>query len=110
MRPVTTVTDEAMPRWVTGMPTAAGTPKADDTPGTTSQAIPACVSASRLLAAAAEEEGVATLQAHHHRGAPAVLDEQAPDLLLAGAPALFGVLAHVDQRRRPGAPGRAPPD
>ena len=45
-RPVTTVTDEARPRWVTGMPAAAGTPKADVTPGTTSQGMPACASAS----------------------------------------------------------------
>ncbi len=45
-RPVTTVTDEARPRCVTGMPTEAGTPKADVTPGTTRHRIPALVSAS----------------------------------------------------------------
>ena len=45
-RPVTTVTEAATPRWVTGMPAAAGTPKADVTPGTTSQATPASASAS----------------------------------------------------------------
>ena len=44
--PVTTVTDDESPRWVTGMPTAAGTPKAEETPGTTSQRTPARVSAS----------------------------------------------------------------
>ena len=44
--PVTTVTEAATPRWVTGMPTEAGTPKADVTPGTTSQAMPARASAS----------------------------------------------------------------
>ncbi len=45
-RPVTTVTDDARPRWVTGMPATAGTPKADVTPGTTSQGIPACCKTS----------------------------------------------------------------
>ena len=45
-RPVTTVTDEARPRWVTGMPAAAGTPKAEVTPGTTSQGMPASASTS----------------------------------------------------------------
>ena len=45
-RPVTTVTEDARPRWVTGIPTAAGTPKADVTPGTTSQGMPACASTS----------------------------------------------------------------
>ena len=45
-RPVTTVTDDAKPRWVTGMPTTAGTPKAEVTPGTTSQGIPASRSTS----------------------------------------------------------------
>ena len=34
--PVTTVTDVARPRWVTGMPAAAGAAKAELTPGTTS--------------------------------------------------------------------------
>ena len=45
-RPVTTVTDAATPRRTTGMPAEAGTPKADVTPGTTSQARPASASAS----------------------------------------------------------------
>ena len=39
--PVTTVTDEAMPRWVTGTPADAGAAKAEETPGTTSQGTPA---------------------------------------------------------------------
>ena len=34
--PVTTVTDVARPRWVTGMPAAAGAAKAELTPGTIS--------------------------------------------------------------------------
>ena len=101
-RPVTTVTDEARPRWVTGMPTAAGTPKADVTPGTTSQGMPGLGQHLDLLAAPAEEEGVAPLEAHHDRGLPPVLDEQAVDLVLAPAASVgrVGVLADVDQPRR----------
>ncbi len=45
-RPVTTVTDEATPRWVTGMPATAGAANAEVTPGTTSNGMPACTSAS----------------------------------------------------------------
>ena len=45
-RPVTTVTDEATPRWVTGMPAIAGAAKADVTPGTTSKGMPAAASAA----------------------------------------------------------------
>ena len=82
-RPVTTVTDAATPRWVTGMPAAAGTPKADVTPGTTSQATPASRQRLHLFAAPAEEEGVAALEPDHHGRRPPVLDEQAGDLLLA---------------------------
>ncbi len=35
-----TTKDAVIPRWVTGMPAAAGTDTADVTPGTTSTAIP----------------------------------------------------------------------
>ena len=75
-RPVTTVTEAARPRWVTGMPTAAGTPKADVTPGTTSQGIAGLRQRLHLLTAAAEEEGVAPLEADHDGGRPAVLHQQ----------------------------------
>ena len=44
--PVTTVTEVDRPRWVTGIPARAGTAKAEETPGTTSQAMPAASSAS----------------------------------------------------------------
>ena len=39
--PVTTVTEVDRPRWVTGIPAAAGTAIAEVTPGTTSQGTPA---------------------------------------------------------------------
>ena len=44
--PVTTVTEVASPRWVTGMPAAAGAAKAELTPGTTSYSTPAVRRAS----------------------------------------------------------------
>ena len=56
-----------------------------------------------LLAAPSEEERVASLETHHHCGAPAVVHQQASDLLLALAPGpdrRVRVLAHVDQLRR----------
>src|SRR5439155_135333 len=44
--PVTTANDEAMPRCVSGIPAYAATATAELTPGTTSNGIPACASAS----------------------------------------------------------------
>ena len=44
--PVTTVTAADTPRWVTGMPAAAGAATADVMPGTTSNATPASLSAA----------------------------------------------------------------
>ncbi len=43
--PVTTVTAAETPRWVTGMPAAAGAATAEVIPGTTSNSIPASMSA-----------------------------------------------------------------
>ena len=98
-RPVTTVTDEARPRWVTGIPSAAGTPKAEVTPGTTSQSMPAALEDLGLLAAPAEEERIAALETHHGGRASAVLHQEPPDLVLAVA-GRVGHLAHVDQLGR----------
>ena len=39
--PVTTANEDERPRWVTGIPAAAGTATADETPGTTSTGMPA---------------------------------------------------------------------
>ena len=107
--PVTTVTDEARPRWVTGMPTAAGTPKADVTPGTTSQAMPGRRQRLDLLAAPAEEERVAPLEADHH-GGRAARARPAAGRSPPGAPGPaadgVGLLADVDQQGRRAAPGR----
>ena len=44
--PVSTAKEEAMPRWVTGIPAYAGTAMAELTPGTTSKGMPALASAS----------------------------------------------------------------
>ena len=52
------------PRWVTGMPAAAGTEMALVTPGTTSTVDAGPMACEHLLAAAAEYVRVAALQPH----------------------------------------------
>jgi len=48
-----------------------------------------------LLAATGEDEGIAALQAHDGAAGPAVLDQQAVDLVLRGRRAA-GLLGHAD--------------
>ena len=77
------------------MPAAAGAAMTDETPGTTSKSRPAADERERLLAAAAEHERIAALQAHDVAAAAAELDEQLVDQLLRHRCA--GTLADVDQ-------------
>ena len=70
------VTRSETPRWVIGIPAAAGTAAIEETPGTISVAIPARLQRQRLLAAAAEDERVAALQPDDVEARPAVVDEQ----------------------------------
>ena len=79
------VTADATPRCVTGMPAEPGTAAIDETPGTTSNGTPALRERERLLAAAAEHERVAALQAHDAPAAPAVRDEQLVHVVLREA-------------------------
>ena len=105
--PVTTVNEVASPRWVTGIPAAAGAAIALVTPGTTSKGTPAAASASASSPAAAEDERVAALQAHDPPAATAVRDERRVDLVLGhgGAP---GGLARVEQLGAGPAEGQQP--
>ena len=68
---------------MSGIPAAAGTAVSADTPGTTSQSIPAAVERVDLLTAATEEKRVAALQADDGLEAAAEGDEQLVDLGLA---------------------------
>ena len=92
---MTTLTEVANPRWVTGMPAAAGAAKAELTPGTTSNSTPAWRSASASSPAASEHERVPPLQPHHLPAGPAQVDELDVDLGLG--PGRSRRLAHVDQ-------------
>ena len=67
---MTNATALAASRWVTGMPAYAGAATPAVTPGTTSNATPAAAQRLGLLAAAAEHERVASLQAHDRRARP----------------------------------------
>ena len=75
--PWVTCTAPTVPRWVTGMPAAAGAASAELTPGTTSTGMPWAAQCRLLLAAAAEEERVAALEPDHDAAAPRLLDEDA---------------------------------
>ena len=74
--PDTSVTCAETPRCVTGMPADAGTADSAETPGTTSNGHAGLGERERLLAAAAEDERVAALEAHDLEPLPAELDEQ----------------------------------
>ena len=58
-----TTKEAVIPRCVTGIPAAAGTETAEVTPGTTSTGTPWASAVEGLLAAAAEDERVAALEA-----------------------------------------------
>ena len=85
-----------MPRWVTGMPAAAGTATALVTPGTTRTVDPGGSAGQDLLAASAEHERVAALQPDDDLTAPRPLDHQLLDPVLAGR-VVVRELADVDQ-------------
>ena len=106
--PVTTVNEVASPRWVTGIPAAAGAAIALVTPGTTSKGTPRGRQGLGLLAPAAEDERVAALQAHDPPAAAAVLDERRVDLVL-GHRGAAGGLARVQQLGAGPAEGAAAP-
>ena len=72
VEPVTTANDRATPRWVTGIPAAAGAAIAADTPGTTSHGDAGRRAGQQLLAAAAEHERIAALQTDDRRAGQAL--------------------------------------
>ena len=101
--PVTTVTELDSPRWVTGTPggrRARRTPRSR--PGRPPTATPAALQRLGLLAAAAEEERVAALQADDRPAGPPVLDQQRVDVALARRP------PPTPGRRRRSPAGRLP--
>ena len=65
--PATIVTCEETPRWVTGIPAAAGTAATDETPGNDLERDAGLHQRERLLAAASEHERVAALEPHDRR-------------------------------------------
>ena len=77
--PLKTVTCDATPRCVIGMPDAAGTACSEETPGTTSNRTPRLGERECLLAAASEDERVAALEADDLEPAAPVGDEQVVD-------------------------------
>ena len=87
--PETTVNPAASPRWVSGMPASAGAASAEEMPGMTSCGMPGRGQRLGLLAAAAEDEGIAGLEPHHPPPGPGRLDQDPVDglLLHAGRPA-----------------------
>ena len=93
------VTWRARPRWVTGMPAAAGTATALVTPGHDLDGDARGEAGQGLLAAAAEHERVAALEPHDAAAGLGVLDEQPVDLVL-GQRVVAGGLADVDDDDR----------
>jgi len=89
--PETTRNAEERPRWVTGMPESPGAATAADTPGTTSQGIPAAASAA--------------LEPDHPLAAERTLNHQPLDGELRDGGSA-GALAHV----RPSCSGRVAQD
>ena len=75
--PLTTWTDAALPRCVTGMPAACGTETTLVRPGTTSTGDAGREARRDLFAAAAVDERVAALEPHDAPAGAGVLDEQA---------------------------------
>ena len=111
--PVTTVNAVATPRWVSGMPAIAGTEMALVIPGTTSTSTPGIPAGGELLAAAAEDVGVAALEPDDGLAVPGQLHEQRVDRVLRDG-VVAGELADVDdlggaarRRRRRGRRARA---
>ena len=94
--PETTVNSWATPRCVTGMPATAGTEIALVRPGIDGPRHARLLAGQRLLEAAAVDERVAALEAHHPLAGQRPVDDDAVDLLLRGGPAA-GQLGHVDQ-------------
>ncbi len=99
--PVTKVTAWARPRWVSGAPAPAAAARAALTPGTTWHCTPAARQACKLLAAAAEHERIAALQAHHGQALAGEADDQGVDVVLRQGVTVLA-LAHVDQARAAG--------
>ena len=81
------------PRMVAGMPALASAPKAEVTPGRMRNGMPARGQRQRLLAAAAENVGVAALQPQHPRTVAGQLDQQRGDVVLACDRRLAAALA-----------------
>ena len=106
--PETKVTAEASLRWVSGMPADAAQPRAAVTPGTIATGRARCAQRLDLLAAAAEDEGIARLQAHHRLAGAHAADQLGVDLVLRPAGVAFaladrdelGVAARARQHRR----------
>ena len=70
----------ATPRWVTGIPTRAGTAIAEVSPGTTRDRHAGVAAGQQLLEAAAEDEAVAALEADHPLAGQRPVDDQLVDL------------------------------
>ena len=90
-----TTKDAATPRWVRGMPAAAGTETADVTPGTTSTGTPWARQCRASSPPRPEDEGVAALEADDALAEPGVVDEELVDALLADR-VVAGGLPDVD--------------
>ena len=95
--PLTTVTDDDSPRWVTGTPADAGAAKAEVTPGTTSKGMTGGDQRLGLLSAAPEDERVAAFEPDDRPSLAGVLDDEGVDLVLASK--LTGSLPDVDTQR-----------
>ncbi len=92
--PLTTVTDDDSPRWVTGTPAAAGAAKAEVTPGTTSKVMPARSRTSASSPPRPNTNGSPPLSLTTVLPRSRVLEEQHVDAVLVGT--LPRPLADVD--------------
>ena len=97
--PVTTANDAPWRRSVIGIPANASAPKIAETPGTTSNGIPASAHARGLLASAAEHVRIAALQAHDGAALRGEPEQERRRLLLGARRRVVAALADVDAQR-----------
>ena len=101
------VKEELKSRWVTGMPAYAGAAMAAVMPGTTSKRTPAAREGLALFAAAAEDEGVAALEADDAPAGAAPCSTSSALICSWVIEWAGGLLADVDRARRWGSGTRS---
>jgi hypothetical protein len=92
---VAIVTDAASPRWVTGIPAAAGAARAELTPGTISKRIPAATSDNASSPPATEHERVATLESNDPSSESPKIHQKLVDFVLGGGTRVAWQFANV---------------